>query len=146
MEYKILRQITALKDALAEELQRKYKEMPNGKSLSLSKFNELFRNPFFYGYFKWKDGIYKGRHGAMISKELFYQAQARFNGRSSTCAKVCSQKPIREDKLEEQIKAICVQLISLPLPINGPLNNSKQTAGRGDQLCEQAHRDLVGSC
>ncbi len=60
-------------------------KMPKGKPLSLSKCHELFRNPFYYGSFRWKKEVYLGKHEPMISKQLFDKAQEVLDGRSFTC-------------------------------------------------------------
>ncbi len=169
--------------------------MPNGKPLCLSKFHELFRNPFFYGYFRWKGDIYKGRHEAMISKEIFDQAQAILNGRSFTCAKhhvfsftglircgecgaaitaenktktqkngnthqytyyrctrqlkPCSQKPIREDKLEEQIKAV-LGTITIPASFHQwaikQLKAEQETEVKDRELINSNQRKILDTC
>jgi hypothetical protein len=146
-------------DALHKLSIEKGLRRPNGKPLSLSKCHELFRNPFFYGYFRWKGEIHKGNHEPMITKEFFDEAQAILDGRSFTrsqrhvfaftglmrcgecgaaitaitkakalkngntnhhtyyfCTKrikPCSQEPIREDMLEEQIRAT-LKTITIP--------------------------------
>jgi len=58
----------------------------SGKRLTESQCHLMLRNPFYYGYFNWKGGIYKGNHVPMISKQQFDEVQAILDGRSFTCA------------------------------------------------------------
>ncbi len=62
----------------------------NNKPLSLSKMHELFRNPFYYGHFKWKSNLYPGNHKPMISKSQFNEIQTILDRRSFTCSKTHS--------------------------------------------------------
>lgn len=50
------------------------------KPLSRSNIYEMFRNPFYYGYFTWKDEngeyqLYKGKHQPMITKDEYDRIQ-----------------------------------------------------------------------
>ncbi len=54
----------------------------NGRKPSRSKIYEIFKNPFYYGYFLYKGELYKGSHEPMITKEEFDTAQAIIEGRS----------------------------------------------------------------
>lgn len=51
------------------------------KKLSMSSYYRVFRNPFYYGYFNWKDSdgsqtSYKGKHIPMITFQEFNKAQS----------------------------------------------------------------------
>ncbi len=53
---------------------------PRGGFYSRSAYNRLFRNPFYYGKFKWKNEhgvceIFKGKHKPMISHQTFLKVQ-----------------------------------------------------------------------
>ncbi len=54
-----------------------------GKVINRSAFYSLFRNPFYYGHFKWKNEVFPGKHEPMISKADFDLAQSIIDGRSS---------------------------------------------------------------
>ncbi len=60
----------------------------SGRRLTEGQCHLMFRNPFYYGYFNWKSGIYKGNHEPMVSKQQFDEVQAILAGRPH----VCSQK------------------------------------------------------
>ena len=47
-----------------------------GKPLSNSSIYNLFNNPFYYGYFRWKGELKKGNHPPMITESEFEKAQA----------------------------------------------------------------------
>jgi len=51
-----------------------------GKMISLSKFHELFKNPFYYGYFRWGEELYPGKHEPMVSKAEYDLAQGIIRG------------------------------------------------------------------
>lgn len=52
-----------------------------GKPLSVSKVHYLLTNPFYYGYFRWGDTLYEGKHDPMITRREFDLAQAIITGR-----------------------------------------------------------------
>jgi len=128
-----------------------------GNIINRSCFYSLFRNPFYYGDFRWNNEIYSGKHEPMISKENFLLAQTIIDGRCLSrpqyrtfaftglircgecgasitaekkekhqkngnvhhytyyrCTKRikrdCSQKPIREEDLEQQIASVLEQI------------------------------------
>ncbi len=62
----------------------------SGRRLTEGQCHLMLRNPFYYGYFKWKGGIHKGNHEPMISKQQFDEVQAIMDGRSFTCSKTHS--------------------------------------------------------
>jgi len=51
-----------------------------GKPIARSKFYLLFKNPFYYGCFYWKDTLYSGKHSPMISKTEFDFVQKIISG------------------------------------------------------------------
>jgi len=59
----------------------------SGRRLTEGQCHLMFRNPFYYGSFNWKGGIYKGNHEPMISKQQFDEVQVVMDGRSFTCSK-----------------------------------------------------------
>jgi len=50
-----------------------------GYKLYKSTIYKILKDPIYYGDFKWNDKIYKGKHTAIISKELFDQVQKSFS-------------------------------------------------------------------
>ena len=56
-----------------------------GRGLSRSMFYALFRNPFYYGSFRWTGEIYPGKHEAMISRAQFDAAQRILVGKRPEC-------------------------------------------------------------
>ncbi len=50
-----------------------------GYKLYKSTIYKILKDPIYYGDFKWDDKIYKGKHTAIISKELFDQVQKSFS-------------------------------------------------------------------
>ena len=48
----------------------------NGKVLTISNFQMILRNPFYYGAFKFNGEVYQGKHKPAITKKLFDQCQA----------------------------------------------------------------------
>ncbi len=58
----------------------------SGRRLTEGQCHLMLRNPFYYGCFKWKDGVYKGNHEPMISKQQFDDVQAILEGRIHTCS------------------------------------------------------------
>jgi len=50
-----------------------------GYKLHKSTIYNILRDPIYYGDFKWNDKIYKGKHLAIISKELFDEVQKTFS-------------------------------------------------------------------
>lgn len=46
-----------------------------GRRFCLSTIDDLLKNPFYYGVFKWKDQIYQEHHEPLISKGLFDNVQ-----------------------------------------------------------------------
>jgi DNA invertase Pin-like site-specific DNA recombinase len=52
----------------------------HGQILSRSKFHDLFKNPFYYGYFRWGKELYPGKHEPMVTKAEYDLAQAIIQG------------------------------------------------------------------
>ena len=52
------------------------------KFLSLNGLYNLFRNPFYYGYFKWSGELFEGKHEPMITVDEFEKVQDFIAGRS----------------------------------------------------------------
>jgi len=48
----------------------------NGNVLTISNFQMILRNPFYYGAFKFNGEVYQGKHKPAITKKLFDQCQA----------------------------------------------------------------------
>ncbi|MFA5742597.1 MAG: recombinase family protein [Candidatus Paceibacterota bacterium] len=45
------------------------------KAIALSKLQDVLKNPFYYGLFRFKGEIYQGNHEPIISKQLFEKVQ-----------------------------------------------------------------------
>jgi site-specific DNA recombinase len=58
----------------------------SGRRLTEGQCHLMFHNPFYYGYFNWNGGFYKGNHEPMISKQQFDEVQAILDGRIHTCS------------------------------------------------------------
>lgn len=63
-----------------------------GYKLSKSHLEKILNNPFYYGYMKYNNLLYKHIHPALITKELFDECQAVKQGRRKTKSKR-TQKP-----------------------------------------------------
>ncbi len=59
-----------------------------GSRISRTNFYRLFRNPFYYGSFRWNGDVYPGKHEPMISKNDFDLAQRIIASRSNPRAKI----------------------------------------------------------
>lgn len=51
-----------------------------GRMLSRGKFYDTFKNPFYYGYFRWGGELYPGKHEPMVTKAEFDLAQGIIHG------------------------------------------------------------------
>ena len=51
-----------------------------GNILVKCTIHKMLKNPIYYGYFRWNNTLYKGKHPPIISKELFDSVQVSFNG------------------------------------------------------------------
>ena len=49
--------------------------LKSGKQISRSKFYDIFKNPFYCGYFYYDGTLYRGKHLPMITEEQFDSAQ-----------------------------------------------------------------------
>lgn len=56
--------------------------LSTGKKPVRSKFYDIFRNPFYYGWFRYGGEWYQGQHPPMITRAEFDAAQAILDGRS----------------------------------------------------------------
>ena len=57
-----------------------FKNPKTGEKYPPRKFDWLLHNPFYIGRFEWSGEWYEGNHTPIISKDLFYRVQARFEG------------------------------------------------------------------
>lgn len=55
-----------------------FKNPKTGEKYPPRKFDWMLHNPFYIGRFEWSGQWYEGSHTPIISKELFYRVQARF--------------------------------------------------------------------
>lgn len=72
-------------EALYERARAMELKRPKGTLLSRSMFYAMFRNPFYYGVFKWCGETYAGKHQPMITKEQFHMAQRILDGKRVEC-------------------------------------------------------------
>lgn len=56
-----------------------FRNPKTGEKYPPRKFEWMLHNPFYIGRFEWSGEWYEGSHTPIISKELFYRVQARFN-------------------------------------------------------------------
>ncbi len=57
--------------SLAEEMHKLGLRQRSGKAIPKSRIYELLSYPFYYGVVPWNGKLYKGKHEAIISKDLF---------------------------------------------------------------------------
>ena len=50
----------------------------SGRRLVKSEIHRMLRNPIYYGAFRWKETLYQGHHGPIVSRTLFDAVQAVF--------------------------------------------------------------------
>lgn len=68
---------------LAELLNSQGLRTRNGKKISRSRLHQLLSESFYYGEFKWNDEIYKGKHEAIIDKELWDKVQDKLHEKNT---------------------------------------------------------------
>lgn len=57
-------------------LRTRLRKSGGGNPVAYSHIYNIFSNPFYYGAFKYRDSLYKGKHKPMITKEEFDKVQA----------------------------------------------------------------------
>jgi len=62
-------------ETLAEKLYKDGLRSKHGTIYGASRLQVMLRNPFFFGWFMWKEELHKGTHPAIVSKELFDKVQ-----------------------------------------------------------------------
>ena len=72
--------MSELRDLITEDGLRSKK----GYKISKSQVEKILQNPFYYGYMKYNDILYKHIHPTLISKELFDECQKVRTGRRRT--------------------------------------------------------------
>jgi len=50
-----------------------------GQPVSVSTLHNTLRNPFYIGYLRYKDDLYRGNHEELVSKTLFRKVQANLH-------------------------------------------------------------------
>ena len=68
---------------LRDEAEQKGLRSRTGKKLSKSRIEKMFKDPFYYGAFRWGGRLYQGTHPPIISKELFNQVQLVFKDKKA---------------------------------------------------------------
>ncbi len=51
-----------------------------GNKFAKCTIHKTLKNPIYYGYFRWNNILYKGKHPSIVSKELFDSVQLSFDG------------------------------------------------------------------
>src|SRR5665648_60334 len=59
-----------------------------GHKIHKSAIYKMLKNPIYYGDFKWNNKIYKGKHSAIISKEIFDKVQKTFFSKYNKSQKI----------------------------------------------------------
>ena len=71
--------------SLAEKLYNEgFRSRASSDHISKTTIEGILKNPFYYGYFRNKDGLFEGKHTALVSKELWDRVQNRLNGKAQT--------------------------------------------------------------
>jgi len=69
--------------SLAKELYNKgFRTRSNSDHISKSTLERILKSPFYYGYFRQKGELYKGKHTPLISKALWDRVQERLDGKA----------------------------------------------------------------
>jgi len=69
----------SLKD-IAEYANREGLKNKSGNKFVKCTIHKMLKNPIYYGYFRWNNILYKGKHPPIVSKELFDSVQLSFDG------------------------------------------------------------------
>lgn len=90
-----------------------------GNRIGESTLHHIFKNPFYYGVFKWKDKIYQGSHTQLTTKDLFdkvqnvltgnfhpYSNRKNFHFNNMIICGVCGCKVLGEEKRKKGKKYI----------------------------------------
>lgn len=68
---------------LEKEAQAMGLKSKRGNKLYAGKINEILKNPFYHGYFKWGGKVYEGKQKPIVSKEMFERVQILLASRST---------------------------------------------------------------
>ena len=68
----------SLKD-IAEYANREGLRNNKGNKFVKCTIHKMLKNPIYYGYFRWNNILYKGKHPPIVSKELFDSVQSAFD-------------------------------------------------------------------
>jgi site-specific DNA recombinase len=69
---------------LAEQLSKEGLRSRTGRRVHGSSIHKMLNNPIYYGWFRWKEQIYKGIHTPIVSKDLYDAVQEVFHPRKHT--------------------------------------------------------------
>jgi len=69
----------SLKD-IAEYANKEGLRNRKGNKFAKCTIHKMLKNPIYYGYFRWNNTLYKGKHPSIVSKELFDSVQLSFDG------------------------------------------------------------------
>lgn len=72
-------------ETLAQELQNDgFRTRTGCGHVPKATLEDILKNPFYYGYFRSKGYLFKGKHKPLISKGLWNRVQDRLNGKAQT--------------------------------------------------------------
>lgn len=69
---------------LAEKLSQEGLRSRTNRRVHGSSIHKMLNNPIYYGWFRWKEQIYKGIHTPIVSKDLYDAVQEVFHPRKHT--------------------------------------------------------------
>lgn len=80
---------------LAEKLSEDGLRSRNGKRVYGGALYKILKNPIYYGWFRWKEQIYKGTHSPIVSKDLFDEVENVFYPRKKLSKRGTRNLPFR---------------------------------------------------
>jgi len=61
-----------------------FRSRTNSDHISKTTLEQILKNPFYYGYFRSKYGLFEGKHVPLVSKALWNRVQDRLDGKAQT--------------------------------------------------------------
>jgi len=69
--------------SLAEKLYEEgFRTRVNSDHISKTTLERILKNPFYYGCFRSKHGLFEGKHTALVSRDLWKRVQGRLSGKA----------------------------------------------------------------
>lgn len=59
-----------------------FKTRDNADHISKTTLERILKNPFYYGYFRYNEELFEGKHTPLVSKELWDRVQDRLEGKA----------------------------------------------------------------